>query len=112
MAAPILVPDHSLTRRRSILIGVAATLFCAPAIVRAANLMPVRRLPFQFGPQYAGFIERLYFHALERSLQAALRKGAASVEVCGHSGSVDAARQRVAYARAHGFLPPYIYRND
>jgi hypothetical protein len=45
-------------------------------------------------------------------LQAALRKGAASVEVCGHSGSVDAARQRVAYARAHGFLPPYIYRDD
>ena len=114
MTAPILTPDYRLIIRRSILIGAAATLFCAPAIVRAANLMPVRRLPFPFGPQYAGFVERLYFHALERSLQAALREGAASGEVCGRSIPVDVARREVAYAQAHGFLPPYtcIYRAD
>jgi hypothetical protein len=114
MTAPRPIPDHSLIRRRNILIGAAATLLCAPAIVRAANLMPVRRLPFPFGPQYAGFVERSYFHSLEKGLQAALREGAASVEVCGHSGPVDVARERLAYAQAHGFLQPYIciYREE
>jgi len=114
VTAPIVAPDYSLIRRRSILVGAAATLLCAPAIVRAANLMPVRRLPFPFGPQYAGFLERLYFHTLEGSLQAALRERRASVEVCGHLIPVDTARRRVAYAQAHGFLPPYIciYRGD
>jgi hypothetical protein len=114
MTTPILTPDHKLTRRRSIILGAAATLICAPAIVRAANLMPVRRLPFPFGPQYAGFVERLYFHTLEGSLQAALRERRASVEVCGHLIPIDNAHRRVAYAQAHGFLPPYIciYRSD
>ena len=114
MTAPTPAPGHSLIRRRSILIGAAATLICAPAIVRAANLMPVRRLPFPFGRQYAGFIERLSFHTLEGSLQAALRERRTGVEVCGHSIPIDTARRRVAYAQAHGFLPPYIciYRDD
>jgi hypothetical protein len=114
MTAPILAPDHSLITRRSILIGAAATLFCGPAIVRASNLMPVRCLPFPFGRQYAGFVERLYFHTLERRLEAALPERRASVEVCGHSIPIDTARLRVAYAQAHGFLPPYIciYRDD
>ena len=114
MTAPVPIPDHSLITRRSIFIGAAASLLCAPAIVRAANLMPVRRLPFPFGPQYAGFVDRLYLHALEGSLQAALRTGRASVELCGHTIPVDSARRRVAFAQAHGFLPPYIciYRSD
>ena len=104
----------SLITRRSILIGAAASLICAPAIVRAANLMPVRRLPFPFGRQYAGFLERLYFHTLEGSLQTALRQRRVSVEAYGHSIPIDTARRRVAYAQAHGFLPPYIciYRED
>ncbi len=34
--------------RRVIFIGAAASLICAPAIVRAASLMPVRGLPLQF----------------------------------------------------------------
>jgi hypothetical protein len=54
-------PDQPLITRRSIFIGPAASLLCAPAIVRAANLMPVRRLPFPVGPQSAGFVERLFF---------------------------------------------------
>jgi hypothetical protein len=114
MTAPIPIPDHSLITRRSIFIGAAASLLCAPAIVRAANLMPVRRLPFPYGPQYAGFVDRLYLHALEGSSQAALRTGRASVELCGHTIPVDTARRRVAFAQAHGFLPPYIciYRSD
>jgi hypothetical protein len=114
MTAPILISDHSLITRRSLFIGAAASLLCAPAIVRAANLMPVRRLPFPFGPQYAGYLERLFLHALEGSLQAATRKGQASVELYGHTIPIDSARRRVASAQAHGFLPPYIciYRSN
>jgi hypothetical protein len=113
MTAPILAPDHSLIRRRSILIGAAATLLCAPAIVRAANLMPVRRLPFPFGRQYAGFLERLYFHTLEAHLRS-LRRDQKTTYFNNHIMSVDVARQQVANAQAHGFLPPYIciYRDD
>src|ERR1700742_2471987 len=113
MTAPILISDHSLITRRNLFIGVAASL-CAPAIVRAANLMPVRRLPFPFGPQYAGYVERLFLHALEGRLQTATRKGRASVEVYGHTIPIDSARRQVAFAQAHGFLPPYIciYRSN
>ena len=39
--------DYRMTRR-SIFIGAAASLICAPAIVRATSLMPVRGLPLQF----------------------------------------------------------------
>jgi hypothetical protein len=114
MTPPILISDHSLITRRSLFIGAAASLLCAPAIVRAANLMPVRRLPFPFGPQYAGYLERLFLHALEGGLQAATREGRASVEFWGHTITIDAARQSVASAQAHGFLPPYIciYRSN
>jgi hypothetical protein len=114
MTPPILISDHSLITRRSLFIGAAASLLCAPAIVRAANLMPVRRLPFPFGPQYAGYLERLFLHALEGSLQAATRNGRASVELYGHTIPIDSARRRVASAQAHGFLPPYIciYRSN
>src|ERR1700730_4494031 len=75
MTTPILVPDQGLITRRSIFVGAAASLICAPASVRVANLMPVRRLPFPYGPQYAGYVDRLFLHSIERSLQAALRTG-------------------------------------
>jgi hypothetical protein len=38
--------DYRMTRR-NIFTGAAASLICAPAIVRAASLMPVRGLPLQ-----------------------------------------------------------------
>jgi hypothetical protein len=106
-----LIPDNDqsgLMTRRSIFFRAAVSLICAPAIVRVTNLMPVRRLPFPFGPQYAGFVERLYLHALESSLQAGLRAGRTSIEVGGRTIPVDSARRHVAFAQAHGFLPPYI----
>ena len=43
MTAPISNHDGLITRR-SIFIGAAASLLCAPAIVRATSLMPVRSL--------------------------------------------------------------------
>jgi hypothetical protein len=114
MTAPTPIADHSLKTRRSILIGAAASLLSAPAIVRAASLMPVRRVSFPYGPQYAGFVDRLFLHGLENSLEAGLRAGRTSIELCGRTIPVDSARRRVAFARAHGFLPPYvcIYRSD
>jgi hypothetical protein len=104
--------DHQITRR-DIILGVAASLICAPAIVRITNLMPVRRLPFPFGPQSAGFVERLYLHALERHVRN-LRAGQTSTIFNGTTLDPANARRRVAYAQAHGFLPPYIciYRSD
>jgi hypothetical protein len=113
-----LIPDNdqrSLITRRSILIGATASLICAPAIVRAANIMPVRRLPFPYGPQYAGYVDRLFLHSIESSLKACLRAGRTIVEVGdNHKIPVESAQQTVAFAQAHGFLPPYIciYRSN
>jgi hypothetical protein len=84
---PVL-PDHhhdSLITRRSIFIGAAASLICAPAIVRVTSLMPVRRLPPRFGPQYAGFVERLYFHTLDACEQACKLAKRASISTAKQS---------------------------
>jgi hypothetical protein len=110
MTAPIIVPDHSLITRRSTLIGAAASLLCAPSIVRAANLMPVRRLPFPYGPQYAGYCGRLLLHALESNL----RTGKMNTYVNGEIVSESEARRIVKNAQTYEWLPPYIciYRGD
>ena len=52
-------PDKLITRR-IILIGAAASLLCAPAIVRATNLMPVRRIILKSDLNYYGFVDRLW----------------------------------------------------
>ena len=113
MTAPVPIPDYSLITRRSVFMGAAASLLCAPAIVRATNLMPVRRLPFPFGRQYAGFVERLYFYSLENHL-GHLSADQTSTYFNHRIMAVDDARRQVAYAQAHGFIPPYvcIYRSD
>jgi hypothetical protein len=106
----------SLISRRSIFVGAAAALICAPAIVRITNLMPVRRLPIPYGPQYAGYVDRLFLHSIESSLQAALRRGLTILDQSYYRDeiSVEGAQRTVAFAQAHGFLPPYIciYRKD
>ena len=114
MTALTLNIDHGSLLTRRTIIGAAAPLVCMPAIVRVTNLMPVRRLPFPYGPQYAGYVQWLYFHALESSLQTALRTGRANIELAGQIIQIDSARRRVAFAQAHGFLPPYIciYRSN
>jgi hypothetical protein len=112
--ALIPIPYHGRVTRRSIFIGAAASMLCAPAIVRAANLMPVRRLPFPYGPQYAGYVDRLFLHSIESSLKECLRAGRTIVEVGSHKIPVEKAQQTVAFAQAHGWLPPYIciYRSN
>ena len=48
-----LISNHDgLITRRSIFIGAAASLICAPAIVRATSLMPVRALMFRLSARY------------------------------------------------------------
>ena len=113
LTALIPIPDHGHITRRSILTGAVASLICAPAIVRVANLMPVRRLPFPFGPQYAGFVERLYLHALESHVRD-LKPDQTTIYFNNGTMAVDDARRKVAFAQAHGFLPPYIciYRSS
>jgi hypothetical protein len=75
MKAPIPNCQHAITRR-GIFLGAAASLLCAPAIVRAASLMPVRSVVLPIweelypGPQYAGFVERLRYHYLESALRS------------------------------------------
>jgi hypothetical protein len=99
-----------------VLVHAAAALICAPAIVRNTNLMSVRRLPFLYGPQHAGYVDRLFLHSIESSLQAALRTGRTILGQSFYSDeiSVESAQRAVAFAQAHGFLPPYIciYRNN
>ena len=105
-----LVPNNnpsSLLARRSIIIRAAVSLICAPAIVRVTSLMPVRRLPFPFGPQYAGFVKCLYLHSLESHVRN-LSAGQTSTIFNGRSMDVASARRQVASAQAHGLLPPYI----
>ena len=101
MTAPISNHDNLITRR-SIFVGSAALLICAPAIVRATSLMPVRGLRGPIGPQYAGFCERLMYQSLDSNLRA----GRMSTVLNGKIIPAAEARRLVAYARAQGWLPP------
>jgi hypothetical protein len=99
----VLISSHEgLITRRSIFIGAAASLICAPAIVRATSLMPVRRLRGAIGPQYAGFCERLMYQNLDSNLRA----GRMCTVLNGKIIPEADARRMVAYARAQGWLAP------
>ena len=98
-----LISNHDgLITRRSIFIGAAASLICAPAIVRATSLMPVRRLRGPIGPQYAGFCERLMYQSLESNLRADRMSTVLNGKIIPEA---DAGRM-VGYARAQGWLAP------
>src|ERR1035437_11053858 len=93
--------DCRMTRRR-IFIGAAASLICAPAIVRAASLMPVRSLIFpiklssRLNP-LGEFYRRCFYHNLDFELRTG-RNMTMTVEY--GIISVADARQMVANARA------------
>jgi hypothetical protein len=88
--------------RRSLFVGAAASLICAPAIVRAESLMPVRKLPLQILNPLGEFYRHCYYH----SLDCELRTGQITANINGKIVSVADARQMVARARAQGWLPP------
>jgi hypothetical protein len=87
--------------RRGIFIGAAASLLCAPAIVRATSLMPVRRLRVRIAPQYAGFCERLMYQSLDSNLRADKMSTVLNGKIIPEAE----ARRMVAYARVQGWLP-------
>jgi hypothetical protein len=100
--------DYRMTRR-SILIGAAASLICAPAIVRAASLMPVRSLilPIKRSSRLdplGEFYRRCFYHNLDFELRTGRSMSTVSN---GKIISVAEARRMVARARAEGWLPPY-----
>ena len=100
--------DYRMTRR-NIFIGAAASLICAPAIVRAASLMPVRGLPLQFlNPEFLNPLGQFYRSCFYHSLDSDLRAGRAMTTVLtdGKIISVAEAHQMVARARAKGWLLP------
>ena len=86
--------------RRSIFVGAGASLLCAPALVRATSLMPVRRPVLATGRRWAGFCERLFYHSLDHDLRA----GRLDPTLYGRIISEAEARRLVAYARANGWL--------
>jgi len=104
-AAPTLPTNHHpdyRTTRRSLLIGAAASLICAPAIVRATSLMPVRNLPLQRWSPLGEFYRDCFYHSLDHGL----RTGQMMASINGKIVSVTEARRMVTYARANGWLPP------
>jgi hypothetical protein len=95
--------DYRMTRR-SILNGAAASLICAPTIVRAASLMAVRFLTLQFLNPEGEFYRRCFYHSLDSDLRAGRSMSTVS---SGKIISVAEAHRMVARARAKGWLPPY-----
>src|ERR1022692_5030567 len=103
--------DYPMTRRNTFIVAVAS-LICAPAIVRAASLMPARGLPLQFLnperkiPKTVGEWYQLSFY---NNLDNDLRAGRAMTygPIGGKTNSVAEGYRIVAHARAEGWLPPY-----
>ena len=101
--------DYRMTRR-SIFIGAAASLICMPALVRAASLMPIRRVIVATNPInpkkpiYLGFAGALRLHWMKQALKRGWDNR--------HDGrtfggiSETEARNYVAYVRSQGTLPP------
>jgi hypothetical protein len=77
------------------------SVICAPAIVRAESLMPIRALIVPMQPVHAGFVERLRFHCMEQLL----KNGWTAERATTFGGiSENEARRQVAYARMQGLL--------
>jgi hypothetical protein len=94
--------------RRIVLFSAAGSLMCAPAIVRASVLMPVRGLPLQlctsdFLNPEGEFYRRCFYHSLDGDLRAG---HAMSVRSNEKIISVVEAQRMVACARVRGWLAP------
>src|SRR5438270_463699 len=86
----------SMLTRRRIFVGGVATVICAPAIVRAESLMPIRGLILPMERVHAGFVERLRFHWMEQLL----KNGWTAERATTFGGiSENEARRQVTYAR-------------
>ena len=96
-----------LPTRRGVLFGVTASFFCAPAIVRAGSIMPVRRVLIaeRFS---AGFVERLWY---DMNASRLLQHGGIIMPFNGRDPTLSEAERSqaeraVRFALKHGFLSP------
>jgi hypothetical protein len=102
--------DARITRR-TILISAAASLICAPAIVQAVNLMPVRGLPLQLIIPKRRVLKTMgdwYQFCFYNNLENDLKAGRAMTygPVGGKAISVAEGHQIIARARALRWLEP------
>jgi hypothetical protein len=69
--------------RRRFLLSVSANIMfvCAPALIPAARLMPVRRVPVVASPRHFGFVERLYIHLNSGAIAALQADGKSAEEI-------------------------------
>jgi hypothetical protein len=74
------ITRRSRFTRRSFILAASASVICAPPIVRAASLMPVRAVG-PVGPQYYGLCERTFIHGLTPHLSELSRAGASAYGV-------------------------------
>jgi hypothetical protein len=94
--------DSRITRR-IVIFGAAASLISAPAIIRAASLMPVRTLQFGALNPEGEFYRSCFYRSLESDLRAGR---AMSVRNNDKIISIAEAHRMVARARVQGWLPP------
>ena len=84
--------------RRGVVLGLTASFLCAPAIVRAGSIMPVRRvLIAEAERRGAGLVERLWYDACASGLV----RGRISA---GIAPNLSVAERAVRYALEYGFL--------
>ena len=109
MTALITNHEHDkLITRRIIIFGAAASLLCAPAIVRATSLMPVKRVVFPIvpvapsAPIYMGFLDRLRIDWMEKCLMSGWDDDRHAQTFGGISEAQ--ARRSVIRARANGWV--------
>jgi len=104
---PTTAPIGGQVTRRSIL-RIGALFFCAPAIVRAASLMPVHSLAMPVVERrWAGFCERLLYHSLGNDLRAGRTP---TVLLNNRRISITEAARMVAYARSQGWVKAWDQR--
>jgi hypothetical protein len=76
-----------MTNRRTLLISAAASLLCAPAIVRSGSLMPVRRVVLRLNHSYYGFTDRLSVYGYLPRINNRLNAGLSPREIAVELGS-------------------------
>jgi hypothetical protein len=94
--------DSRMTRR-IVFFGAAASVLCAPAIVRVASLMPARALQLGALNPEGEFYRRCFYRTLENDLRAgrAMRVRSDKKVI-----SIAEAQRMIMHARVMGWLAP------
>jgi hypothetical protein len=70
-----------MLNRRKFLISASCAILCAPAVVRAEILMPIRGIILCEDIPHYGFVERLGAHSHMQSIQPLLVNGLSACEI-------------------------------